>query len=67
MMVLMMMMWKDDANGALDPWSCLVLGPKNYFWGSYGQKRENGYNRLHHYHHHHHYRHHHQHYLLDII
>ena len=32
----------------------LVLGPKNYFWGSYGQKRENGYNHLHHHYHHHH-------------
>ena len=47
----------------------LVLDPKNYFWGSYGQKRENGYNHLHHHyhHHHHHYRHHHHHYLLEII
>merc|ERR1712030_223058 len=49
--------------------SFLVLGPKNYFWVSYGQKRENGYNHLHHHyhHHHHHYRHHHHHYLLEII
>ena len=27
MIMMMMMMWKDDANGALDPWSCFLVEP----------------------------------------
>ena len=36
MMMLMMMKWKDDSDGALDPWSCLSYRLQILHGSSYG-------------------------------